>query len=186
MGWRERLNEGRPVMILDLIPLPLFLALHVGISLIGIATGLIALPAMASGHWVPRTQAVFLVTTLLTSLTGFLFPFHGFSPAIGVGVISTLDLIVAFAALIALDRAGWARATYAVSATVALWLNLFVLVVQAFQKVPALNAFAPTGTEPPFLAAQALLLIAMLALGAAILRRGQAREARKAASRITA
>lgn len=173
-------------MILDLIPLPLFIVLHAGISLIGIVTGLIALPAMASGHWVPRTQAVFLVTTLLTSLTGFLFPFHGFTPAIGVGVVSTLDLIVAFVALIALDRAGWAWIAYAVSATVALWLNLFVLVVQAFQKVPALNAFAPAGTEPPFLIAQALLLIAMLVLGAAILRRSQARDARKAASRATA
>lgn len=173
-------------MILDLIPLPLFIVLHAGISLIGIVTGLIALPAMASGHWVPRTQAVFLVTTLLTSLTGFLFPFHGFTPAIGVGVASTLDLIVAFVALIALDRAGWAWIAYAVSATVALWLNLFVLVVQAFQKVPALNAFAPAGTEPPFLIAQALLLIAMLVLGAAILRRSQARDARKAASRATA
>jgi len=169
-------------MILDLIPLPQFIALHVGISLIGIVSGLIALPAMARGWWVPRTQAVFLVTTLLTSLTGFLFPFHGFTPAIGVGAISTVDLAVAFVALFALDRASWARAAYAISATVALWLNLFVLVVQAFQKMPVLSALAPS----VMLAAQGLLLIAMLVLGVALLRRAQAKDERNAASRVTA
>ncbi|WP_242125699.1 hypothetical protein [Sphingobium sp. Sx8-8] len=173
-------------MILAILTLTQFTVLHVGISLIAIVSGLIALPAMARGWWVPRTQAVFLVTTLLTSLTGFLFPFHGFTPAIGVGVISTIDLLAAFAMLPLLDRARWARAVYAVSATVALWLNLFVLVVQAFQKVPPLHALAPAGTEPPFLVAQALLLIGMLVLGAALLRRGQASDARKAASRATA
>ncbi|WP_087574291.1 hypothetical protein VVT58_12090 [Sphingobium sp. SJ10-10] len=169
-------------MILDLIPLPQFIALHVGISLIGIVSGLIALPAMARGWWVPRTQAVFLVTTLLTSLTGFLFPFHGFTPAIGVGVISTVDLAVAFVALFNLDRASWARAAYAISATVALWLNLFVLVVQAFQKVAVLSALAPS----VMLAGQVLLLIAMLVLGAALLRRAQAKDERNAANRATA
>lgn len=169
-------------MILDLIPLPLFIALHVGISLIGIASGLIALPAMARGWWVPRTQAVFLVTTLLTSLTGFLFPFHGFTPAIGVGVISIVALAVAFVALFALDRASWARAAYAIGATMALWLNLFVLVVQAFQKVAVLSALTPV----VMFAAQGALLIAMLVLGAALLRRGQARDERNAANRATA
>lgn len=169
-------------MVLDFLSLPQFTALHVGISLIGIVSGLIALPAMARGWWVPRTQAIFLVTTLLTSLTGFLFPFHGFTPAIGVGVISMADLAVAFVALFALDRASWARAAYAISATVALWLNLFVLVVQAFQKVPMLGKLAPAGS----LVVQVLLLIAMLILGAALLRRVQADEARKAAKRATA
>lgn len=169
-------------MILDLIPLPQFIALHVSISLIGIASGLIALPAMARGWWVPRTQAVFLVTTLLTSLTGFLFPFHGFTPAIGVGVISIVALAVAFVALFALDRASWARAAYAIGATMALWLNLFVLVVQAFQKVAVLSALKPVF----MFAAQGALLIAMLVLGAALLRRGQARDERNAANRATA
>ncbi|KKW93286.1 MULTISPECIES: hypothetical protein [Sphingobium] len=169
-------------MILDFLSLPQFIALHVGVSLIGISSGLIALPALARGWWVPRTQAIFLVSTLLTSLSGFLFPFHGFTPAIGVGVISTLALAAAFVALFALDRAGWARAAYAVSATVALWLNLFVLVVQAFQKIAVLSALAPAA----MLAMQLLLLIAMLVLGAALLRRAQADEARKAARRVTA
>ncbi|MES2174802.1 MAG: hypothetical protein V4523_12750 [Pseudomonadota bacterium] len=170
-------------MILGLY-IPAFIALHVAISLVGIVAGLAALLAQAKGRFLPGTQAVFLGTTLLTSLTGFLFPFRGFTPAIGVGIVSTLVLIVAFAALYGLKLRGWARVVYAVSATAALWLNLFVLVVQSFLKVPALNALAPTGTEPPFLAAQGLLLIAMLILGAAIVR--QPNVARKAASRSIA
>ena len=93
-------------------------------------------------------------------------------------------LIIAFAAFYGLGLLGRARGIYAVTATIALWLNLFVAVVQGFLKVPALNRLAPTGTEPPFLAAQGLLLIVMLILGAAILR--QPRLARKAASRSIA
>jgi hypothetical protein len=170
-------------MILGL-SIPAFIALHVAISLVGIVAGLVALLAQAQGRFLSGTQAVFLGTTLLTSLTGFLFPFRGFTPAIGVGIVSTLVLIVAFVALYGLKLRGRARAIYAVSATAALWLNLFVLVVQGFLKAPALNAFAPTGTEPPFLAAQGLLLVAMLILGAAILR--QPSVARKAASRSIA
>ena len=167
-------------MILGL-SIPAFITLHVAISLIGIAAGLIALPAQAKGHFLQRTQTLFLITTLLTSLTGFLFPFRGFTPAIGVGILSTLVLAVAFAALYGFRLSGRARIVYAVSATTALWLNLFVLVVQSFLKLPALNALAPTGSEPPFLAAQGLMLIIMLILGAAIIR--QPSVSRKAASR---
>lgn len=170
-------------MILGL-SIPAFIALHVAISLIGIASGLIALPALAKGRFLPKVQGVFVVTTLLTSLTGFLFPFRGFTPAIGVGIVSMLVLVVAFAALYGFRLIGRARTVYAVSATVALWLNLFVLLVQGFLKVPTLNALAPTGSEPPFLAAQGLLLIVMIILGAAIVRQPSA--ARKAASRSIA
>ncbi|MHA6769621.1 hypothetical protein [Sphingobium ummariense] len=172
-------------MILGL-SLPQFIALHVAISLVGIASGLLALGALAAGRFHLRMHALFLATTLLTSLTGFLFPFRGFTPAIGVGVISTIVLVAALAALYGFARRGVARIVYAVTATAALWLNLFVLVVQGFLKVPALNVLAPTGTEPPFLAAQALLLIAMLVLGAAIVRRRQPSEALNPASRATA
>ncbi|WCP13188.1 hypothetical protein sphantq_01606 [Sphingobium sp. AntQ-1] len=164
--------------------IPAFIALHVAISLVGILAGILALVAQAKGRFLPGAQAVFLGTTLLTSLTGFLFPFRGFTPAIGVGIVSTLVLIVALVALYGLKLRGRARVVYAVSATAALWLNLFVLVVQSFLKVPLLNAFAPTGTESPFLAAQGLLLIAMLILVAAIVR--QPSVARKAASRSIA
>jgi hypothetical protein len=170
-------------MILGL-SLPAFTTLHVAISLIGIAAGIVALFAQARGRFLSRLHAIFLGTTLLTSLTGFLFPFRGFTPAIAVGILSTVILVIAYAVLYAFQLKGKARIVYAVAATMALWLNLFVLVVQSFLKIPALNVFAPTGTEPPFLAAQVLTLIAMLVLGVAVLR--QPSVARNAASRSIA
>lgn len=142
-----------------------FTALHVAISLISIAAGLIALPAFASGRILPRTTGVFLWTTLLTSLTGFLFPIVTFTPALGFGILSTLILVATFWAWYGRKLVGSAAAIYAVTATFALYLNMFVLVVQSFLKVPALNALAPNGTEPPFAVAQAMLLIAMVGLG---------------------
>lgn len=151
-------------MILGLT-IPQFTLLHVAISLIGIATGLIALPAFARGRILPRLTGVFLWTTLLTSLTGFLFPILTFTPALGVGILSTLILVLTFWAWYGRKLAGSARTIYAVTATIALWLNLFVLVVQSFLKVPALNALAPNGNEPPFLVAQTLLLLAATYLG---------------------
>jgi hypothetical protein len=156
-------------MILGL-PIPTFTALHVAISLIGILTGLVAVPAFAAGWRVSGWTAVFLGTTLLTSLTGFLFPIGGFTPALGVGAISTVILIVAILALYGFNLRGKAGIVYAITATTALWFNLFVLVVQSFQKIPALHILAPTGAEPPFFAAQATLLIAMLVLGWAAVR----------------
>ena len=142
-----------------------FIALHVAISLIGIGAGLIALPAFARGRILRRTTGIFLWATLLTNLTGFLFPIVAFTPALGTGIVSTLVLAVAFRAWYARKLVGRAAPAYAVTATMALWLNLFVLVVQSFLKVPALNALAPNGTEPPFAAAQGALLIAMVGLG---------------------
>lgn len=142
-----------------------FIALHVAISFIAIAAGLVALPAFVAGRRVPGMMSLFLVTTLLTSLTGFLFPFRGFTPAIGTGIVSTIVLIIAFVAYYGYKLRGKAGVVYAVSATAALWLNLFVLVVQSFLKVPALNALAPTGTELPFAIAQGTLLIVMIGLG---------------------
>jgi hypothetical protein len=151
-------------MILGLT-IPQFTLLHVAISLVGILTGLIALPAFARGRILPRLTGVFLWTTLLTSLTGFLFPILTFTPALGVGILSTLILVLTFWAWYVRKLAGSARTIYAVTATIALWLNLFVLVVQSFLKVPALNMLAPNGNEPPFLVAQAVLLAALVFLG---------------------
>jgi hypothetical protein len=142
-----------------------FTALHVAISLIGIGAGLIALPAFARGRPLRRTTDVFLWATLLTSLTGFLFPIVAFTPALGTGILSTLILIFAFTAYYGRKLAGRAAIVYAVSATAALYLNLFVLVVQSFLKVPALNALAPNGTEVPFVAAQGALLLAAILFG---------------------
>ena len=151
-------------MILGLT-IPQFTTLHVLISFVGIVAGLIALPAFARGHVLPRANVIFLWFTLLTSLTGFLFPIVAFTPALGVGIFSTLILAVALWAWYGRKLAGGAASVYAVTATIGLWLNLFVLVVQSFLKVPALNALAPNGTEPPFAAAQGALLIAMIGLG---------------------
>ncbi len=151
-------------MILGLT-IPQFTTLHVLISFVGIIAGLIALPAFARGRILPRTNVIFLWFTLLTSLTGFLFPILAFTPALGTGIVSTLVLAIAFWAWYARKLVGRAAPIYAVTATMALWLNLFVLVVQSFLKVPALNALAPNGTEPPFAAAQGVLLIAMIGLG---------------------
>lgn len=143
------------------------LALHVVVSLIGIASGLVALSALGAGRWLGHWHAVFLVTTAATSITGFLFPFSGITPALVVGAISVLTLAIALAALHVFGLRGRAGPAYAVSATFALYLNLFVLVVQSFLKVPALQSIAPTQTEAPFVVAQALLLAASMALGAA-------------------
>lgn len=151
-------------MVLGL-SLAAFTAFHTALSLVAIAAGLVAMVAFARGTWLPRTQHVFYWTTLATTLTGFLFPFKGFTPAIGVGIVSTVVLVVAFFALYRAKLAGRARAVYAVAAVVALWFNLFVLVVQSFLKIPALHTLAPNGSEPPFAAAQAVVLLGAVALG---------------------
>lgn len=151
-------------MILGL-SIPAFVALHVAISLFGIVTGLVALGALATGRFLKGWQAAFLVTTILTSVSGFMFPFGGITPAFGFGVISLIVLAIAIFALLRYSRRGRARAVYAISATIALYLNLFVLVVQSFLKVPALQMLAPTQTEPPFAIAQGIVLLSSLCLG---------------------
>ena len=151
-------------MVLGL-SLAAFTQLHTIISLIAIAAGLVALIAFARGTWLARTQHVFFWTTAATTITGFLFPFNGFTPAIGTGIVSTAVLAVAFFALYVSKLRGGARTVYAVTAAISLYLNLFVLVVQSFLKIPALHALAPLGKEPPFAAAQGIVLIASIALG---------------------
>ena len=142
-----------------------FTVLHVALSLVGIIAGLIALPAYATGRWMPRMTALFLATTAATTLTGFLFPITAFTPALGVGIVSSVVLAAAIAALYGFRLHGRARSLYAVTATAGLYLNLFVLVVQGFLKVEALNALAPNGTEPAFVIAQAIVLAAVILLG---------------------
>ena len=149
-----------------------FTTLHVVLSFAGIASGLIALPAFAAGRWMPRMTALFLVTTTATTLTGFLFPISTFTPALGVGIVSAAILAVALVALYGYGLKGRARPVYGITATIGLHLNLFVLVVQAFLKIPALNALAPNGNEPPFLAIQGVLLVAAFLLGRQALRTG--------------
>lgn len=135
-----------------------FTVIHVVISLIAIASGVVTVAGMVASHRLPTWTAIFLVTTVLTSVTGFLFPFTEVKPSHIFGVISLVVLALAVAGLYVFDLRGRWRATYVITSMVALYLNAFVLVVQAFQKVPALNPLAPTGSEPPFAVAQVLLL----------------------------
>jgi len=152
------------------LPIELLIAGHVAISLIAIFAGFIALTTLVKGRWNTPWQVIFIVMTFATSATGFLFPFKGFTPALGTGIVSLFALTVALTALFVFGRDGIPGKVYAVAASTAQWLNLFVLVVQAFLKVPLLNALAPTGTEPAFFAAQALVLGGMAFLVWTIIR----------------
>ena len=138
-----------------------FTACHVILSLIGIATGVVVLYGWTTARSFERWITIFLITTIATSVTGFLFPFHKFMPSHALGILSLLVLAVALAVRY---KQQWRR-TFLVTSTLALFLNFFVLIAQLFQKVPALNAFAPTQSEPPFLATELLALILFAAAG---------------------
>ena len=135
-----------------------FTTVHVVISLIGIATGIVVLLGMLSGKRLDGLTAVFLATTVLTSVTGFLFPFSRLLPSHVVGIISLVVLVVALVALYSKRLSGVWRSIYIVTATMALYLNVFVGVVQAFQKVAFLQPLAPTQAEAPFVVAQVIVL----------------------------
>jgi hypothetical protein len=139
-----------------------YTSLHVLISLVGIGSGLVAVSGFLTGKRLDGVTAIFLVSTVLTSLTGFGFPFAHLSPAHIVGIISLVILAIAIPARYVFHLAGPWRWIYVVGAATALYLNVFVLVVQAFQKVPALKALAPTQTETPFLMTQLVVLIVYL------------------------
>jgi hypothetical protein len=146
-----------------------FTILHVIITLVAIGSGLIVVGGMFASHRLPATTALFLFTTGLTSVTGFVFPIHGFTPALGVGIVACLILVAAMFALYKEHLAGAWRWIYVITAVGSLYLNVFVLVVQSFVKVSALNALAPTQTEPPFAVTQAavlaiFILIALIAI----------------------
>jgi hypothetical protein len=141
------------------------------ISLIAIVSGLVVIFGMLLGRPLDGWTALFLATTAATSVTGFFFPFHGVTPAIVVGAISLVILAVAGLARYSRHLAGPWRWIYVVTAVVALYFNVFVLVVQLFQKIPALKALAPTQSEPPFAVSQLIVLIAFVVLGISAVRR---------------
>ena len=157
-------------MILGL-SLPAFTLVHIAISLIGLASGF----GVLYGFLVSRESAswtkAFLGFTILTSVTGYFFPFEKILPSHVVGGISLVVLAVAVIALYGFRLAGASRWIYVVSAVAALYLNAFVLVVQTFIKNPALKDLAPTQSEPPFVITQGLLLLAFIALGVLAVRR---------------
>ena len=142
-----------------------FTKLHVAISLVAILSGLVTVLAMIGSRNLRVGAAVFLATSVLTSLTGFFFHAPGFGPPQVVGVISLVAVAAAIWARYVRRMAGVWRRVFVVSAVAALYLNGFVGVVQAFQKVPFLQALAPTQSEPPFLVAQVVVLGAFIVLG---------------------
>ena len=152
-------------------PTGAFTLFHVALSLIGIATGLVVVRGMIRNESLNGWTLWFLVTTAATTLTGFLFPFNGFTPAIGTGIVSSLVLAATIPARYAFHLAGPWRRVYVIGAVISLYLNCFVLVVQAFLKVPALHALAPEGKEPPFAIAQATVLVLAVVSGYLAVRR---------------
>ena len=148
-----------------------FTLFHVALSLIGILAGFVVVFGMMNSQPCRCWTKVFLWTTLATSVTGFLFPFHGFTPAIGTGIVSMLVLAVTFYALYGKKLTGSWRWIYAVGAVFALYLNFFVLIVQSFRKIPALHALAPTQQEPPFALAQGAALLLFIVLGILAVRK---------------
>jgi hypothetical protein len=148
-----------------------FTLLHVALSLIGIVAGLVALFGLFRSNPLNSCTLLFLATTVATTLTGFLFPFRGFTPAIGTGIVSSLVLAPTVLARYTFSLAGPWRWIYVVGAVVSLYLNCFVLVVQAFLKVPALHELAPEGNEPAFVLTQGLVLVLFVIAGFVAVRR---------------
>src|ERR1700743_921842 len=156
-----------------------FTQLHVIISLIAIASGIVVLLGMLGARHVPGLTALFLITTVLTSVTGFLYDppadaprvIGSLDPAKIIGLISLVFLALAIIGLYSYKLAGAWRGTYVLCSIIALYFNCFVLVVQSFQKIPFLHALAPTQKEPPFAVAQGVLLILFIGLGVAAFRK---------------
>jgi hypothetical protein len=150
--------------------LQIYTVIHTLISLIAIFTGIVVLFGMLGGKRLDGWTKWFLATAVATTITGFFFPFHGFTPAVGLGIISLPFLAVTIFARYPKYLAGAWRWIFVIGAVICLYFNLFVLVVQAFEKIPALHALAPTQTEPPFKLTQLIVLLvsALLAIVATI------------------
>jgi hypothetical protein len=152
-----------------------FTQFHVIISLVAILSGIIVVLGMLGARRMPGMTALFLITTVATSVTGFMFEtpaeaprvIGSLDPAKIIGIISLIFLVLAILAQYSYRLAGSWRGVYVISAIVALYFNCFVLVVQSFQKIPFFHALAPTQKEPPFAVAQAILLILFVGLGIA-------------------
>ena len=148
-----------------------FVLFHTALSLVAIVTGLVVVRGLLRNDALNGWTLWFFVTTVATTLTGFLFPFGGFTPAIGTGIVSTVVLAATIPARYTFHYAGPWRRVYVIGTVVSLYLNCFVLVVQAFLKVPALHALAPEGKEPPFAFAQLLVLLLAAVSGYLAVRR---------------
>jgi hypothetical protein len=152
-------------MALGFIDLQTYTILHVIISLVAIVAGFVVMFGLLTSQRMEGLTATFLIASVLTNLTGFAFPFQQFLPSHAVGAISMVALLIAWLALYHHRLAGAWRWIYVVSAVATLWFNVFVLIVQSFQKIAVLQPFAPTQSEPPFQIVQAIVLLAFVALG---------------------
>jgi hypothetical protein len=144
--------------------LQIYTIVHTLISLVAILTGLVVVLGMLGRKRLDGWTKWFLITAVATTITGFFFPFHGFTPAIGLGIISLPFLALTIFARYPKHLAGPWRWIYVIGAVICLYFNLFVLVVQAFEKIPALHALAPTQTESPFKFAQLIVLVVSVLL----------------------
>jgi hypothetical protein len=145
--------------------LMIYTIVHVAISLLAIGSGFVVLFGLIGGKPLDGMTAFFLATTVLTSLTGFGFPITGFTPGIGIGIVSLVVLALALYARYARHLSGAWRRVYVITATIALYLNFLVLIVQSFQKMPALKALAPNQNELPFVLAQLVAMAGFIVLG---------------------
>jgi hypothetical protein len=148
-----------------------FTLLHVLLSLTGIGSGFIVVYGLLTGKRLNGWTAIFLATTVLTSATGFLFPVEHLLPSHVVGIISLVVLLAAILARYVLHLAHASRWIYVVCAMLALYLNVFVAVIQSFLKIPALKALAPTQKEPPFLVAQLVVMALFVVLSVLAVKR---------------
>jgi hypothetical protein len=141
------------------------LAIHVTLSLVGIASGFVMLYGLLTGRTFGGWTVLFLATTILTCITGFPLPPFGFDPPRAIGTLTLILLAFAVIALYAFRLAGAWRWIYVGTAIAALYLNVFVAVFQAFLKIPSLHELAPTQSEPPFLVAETAVLLIFIVLG---------------------
>jgi hypothetical protein len=148
-----------------------FTLVHVAISLVAIFSGFVVLSGLFTAKRLDGWTLIFLTFTAATSVTGFLFPFHGFKPSYVFGIISLLVLALSFFARYGRNMAAHWRLVYVITAMTAFWLNFFVLVAQSFMKIPALNALAPTGSESPFLGTEVVVMLIFIALSVVAAKR---------------
>jgi hypothetical protein len=142
-----------------------FTLIHVVLSLVGIVAGLVVAGGLAAGRRLDGWTGLFLATTALTNITGFGFPFVIFMPSHGVGILSLLILPIVIVARYLKALAGGWRRVFVLGSVLVLYLNVFVLVVQLFRRLPALIAAAPTQKEPPFAVTQLVVLALFVWLG---------------------
>ncbi len=147
------------------LSLATFTLLHVVISLIQLVSGIVVVAGLLGSRINSGWTSTYLISAILTSVTGFMFPFSGFLPSHGVGVLSLVLLALMLVALYGFKLSGAWRWVYAVCAVITVYFSAFVTVVQSFLKVPPLHALAPAGSEPPFAITQGVLLVIFIVLG---------------------